>query len=655
MNPFNLTKSADMTDEMIHNFWVSSHLSIRSKISSRNPIFLLGGKGSGKTHLFRHYSYPLQKLRSTNQPVWNTIKENDKYLGIYYRCKGLQADRFSGKGYSAEVWREYFEYSFELTLGHELVYILGDLIENPSDGNIIASKISDLLDLKSQTLKDLEADIANLIRKLNRAISNTALGVKLQDNPHAKLLASRGDLIFGIPKIVTSQIPDFSTIPFIYLIDEIENFSEEHQIYVNTLIREKEPEVSFKIGCRRYGIKSKMTLSGGEELIEGSEKETIVLDDLYRESETKYFQFLLDLTKNRVEKSELSSIPDELEKLFTKPNYKWNSNFFRELVGKSKKNNSPHMEKFAKALAKTANSHEIIETLSCKEYPLLELVNIYNFQRYSRDSKYKSIKPIEIARKVASDCHGFINSDDTDRDTKTRLRLNHYQNNFAHRLSASYSNKSFYTGIDNIILMSEGMPRNFLQILKVIFDWGYQLDQNPLLNPKIPAFNDEVQSIAIRSSSQWFFDDIRECEDRSKLKESIRRLGELLKLNHYAELPKECSCISFSLHWDKLSKDSQSLINLAVDYSFIIKADDTPDKNHNSTGNKKYRISRMLCPLWDLPLASRGTKQLNEDEANIIWDSKNYDIEDFNMLRDKWEKETTYMLGERENDQGSLL
>ena len=286
---------------------------------------------------------------------------------------------------------------------------------------------------------------------------------------------------------------------------------------------------------------------------------------------------------------------------------------------------------------------------------MLELVNIYNFQKESRDSKSNLV---EVARSISDDCNNFIQSNivaELEQKTETRARLDYYKNNFVFKLSASYSNKSFYTGLESIILMSEGMPRNFLQILKLIFDWGYQLDKNPLLTPNTLAFNYEVQSIAIRSASQWFFDDIRECEDRSKLKESIRRLGELLKLNHYSDLPKECSCISFSLHWNKLSSSSQKLVNLAEDYSFIIRTYDTSDKNHSSTSNRKYRISRMLCPLWDLPLSSRGTKQFNEDEANIIWDSSKHEVADFNALRDKWEKETTYTINDIEYSQGSLL
>ena len=64
MNPFSLTKSADMPDELIHQLWVNVEwLQLATKIKALNPVFLEGAKGSGKTHFLRHFSYSLQKIR----------------------------------------------------------------------------------------------------------------------------------------------------------------------------------------------------------------------------------------------------------------------------------------------------------------------------------------------------------------------------------------------------------------------------------------------------------------------------------------------------------------------------------------------------------------------------------------------------------------
>jgi hypothetical protein len=69
-NPFGLTKANDLSDDQIQSLWVDiasqespTSLFSAGRFSSPMPTFILGGKGSGKTHLMRYASYPLQKLR----------------------------------------------------------------------------------------------------------------------------------------------------------------------------------------------------------------------------------------------------------------------------------------------------------------------------------------------------------------------------------------------------------------------------------------------------------------------------------------------------------------------------------------------------------------------------------------------------------------
>jgi len=60
-NPFNITKAMDLSDEQIDRFWVDlpgGHAEIGNPASPM-PMLISGGKGSGKTHLMRHYSFAL--------------------------------------------------------------------------------------------------------------------------------------------------------------------------------------------------------------------------------------------------------------------------------------------------------------------------------------------------------------------------------------------------------------------------------------------------------------------------------------------------------------------------------------------------------------------------------------------------------------------
>lgn len=68
-NPFNITKAVDFTDPEINRFFVdlpeSSYADI-IKPTSPMPMLIVGGKGSGKTHLMRYFSYDVQLMRNTD-------------------------------------------------------------------------------------------------------------------------------------------------------------------------------------------------------------------------------------------------------------------------------------------------------------------------------------------------------------------------------------------------------------------------------------------------------------------------------------------------------------------------------------------------------------------------------------------------------------
>src|SRR4051812_854641 len=89
-NPFNVTKAVDFSDAQIATTWVDFKAEEGGFFSLADPTspmprILLGGKGSGRTHLMRYYSATLQRLRHADDPQAVLA---DRYLGIYFRCSG---------------------------------------------------------------------------------------------------------------------------------------------------------------------------------------------------------------------------------------------------------------------------------------------------------------------------------------------------------------------------------------------------------------------------------------------------------------------------------------------------------------------------------------------------------------------------------------
>src|SRR5712691_10197900 len=135
-NPFSVTRAADFTDEQIHHYWVdladgSGGFSELIKPRSAMPMLILGGQGSGKTHIMRYLSFPLQQIRHTHDLV-NGIRQ-EGYLGIYMRCSGLNSARFRGKGQTEEVWVTVFAYYMELWLAQMAVNTCHEVVKDSED------------------------------------------------------------------------------------------------------------------------------------------------------------------------------------------------------------------------------------------------------------------------------------------------------------------------------------------------------------------------------------------------------------------------------------------------------------------------------------------------------------------------------------------
>ena len=135
-NPFSLTKANDLTDEQISSLWVDVEGDERfgtlfdaGRFTSPMPTFILGGKGSGKTHLMRYASFSLQRMRFLEQklPMVEGLGR-DGYVGIYVKCSGLATGRFQGKGQSDEAWVEIFSYYLELWLGQSILDVVAQIV-----------------------------------------------------------------------------------------------------------------------------------------------------------------------------------------------------------------------------------------------------------------------------------------------------------------------------------------------------------------------------------------------------------------------------------------------------------------------------------------------------------------------------------------------
>ena len=298
-NPFRITKSNNLTDAQIDEYWVTpdndEDAASLFRPESRMAMFILGGKGSGKSHLMRYYGYPLQKIRfaKRKQSIADGIG-TDGYVGIYALCKAMDAHRFSGKGQSIEKWSDLFAYYFELWITDRTLNLLAQLANEGSISSVledgILSSFVNLFDVAPRPLGSFD-DAREYLSEIRKEVDFAVNNVTMTGVLNVTIRCTRGRLLFGLPSIVEDMFLKFRSVTFIYLLDEFENFDDSQQAFINTLIREAEGPVSFKIGARLYGLRTTRILGTDELNREGSEYEIQRLDDRHRRDPKAYAEF----------------------------------------------------------------------------------------------------------------------------------------------------------------------------------------------------------------------------------------------------------------------------------------------------------------------------------------------------------------------------
>jgi hypothetical protein len=640
VNPFNVTKAVDFSDQQINDFWVdiqeSGGFKKVAKPLSPMSMLILGGKGSGKTHLMRYFSYPLQKIRSSGGAI-DGIRA-DRYVGIYMRCGGLNSGRFQNKGQTQEAWAAIFSYYMDLWLAQVVLAIVLDAF-GPADElreaeEIICADAWDLFESPPsshppRTLRDLADAFRDLQKELDHAINNCAITGELKID----VRATRGKLVFGIPQILERRLASLRDCLFVFLIDELENLSEEQQKYINTLIREKELPCSFKIGARLYGVKTFRTYSADEDNKEGSEFESVRLDELLRGNK-KYGLFARRLLVRRLcEHGYLSdsqpgqdALVESLDKWFEEfPQSKYaqaETAFVGDLYTEGRER--PYFValrrelkagiggRAAAGVASEADVTQIVDHLRCPDYPLLEKLNIFLLYRSWAGRK----NLLQSAKAIGEDCDSEVKG--TGRPKQYRLSLEHFKFDLLAQLRRDCGQQQVYCGLETFIVMSMGVPRNLLILLRHIISWAMFNGERPFKDRRLPITK-KSQLAGVLEGSEWFFGDARMigADGRDAL-DAVERLGTLMRTIRFSDKPVECSCTSFSCDVPESSDRARHVIDVAQKWSLLINVGHRQDKILDRR-DMHLQLNLMLSPKWDLAIRRRGALSLKPDEVNAVF------------------------------------
>ena len=227
------------------------------ELTTGRSCLLVGGRGSGKTTALRALSWEGQRhLNQTSPDTW-------AYYGVYYRADTNRVTAFRGPELDEDTWNRLFAHYFNLLLTERLLNFVDWYEDETHTRSILpphaCEDIATSLNIDSvQTTVDLTTRIKSARLRFEAYINNVAderpPPLSLQGAPIALLVEE------------LSTYPAFQGKLFFFIIDEYENFLDEQQRVVNTLLKHASSAYSFKIGVRELGFRQRTTLNAHEQL-----------------------------------------------------------------------------------------------------------------------------------------------------------------------------------------------------------------------------------------------------------------------------------------------------------------------------------------------------------------------------------------------------
>lgn len=626
-NPFDLNKASDFTDEEIAEQWVdlantSGGLVEILNPKSRMPMLLLGGKGSGKTHLMRYCSAPVQAARHFGDVAQAAIA--DGYLGVYITLDALNTDKFAREEPVEDHWTLVFAHYFELWLATSLLATLRDCARSQSltfrELDFVAAVI-ELFDVEPPTIPSNLDELLDHLTRTRKNIDNVVNNARLRgERPVFEITFSAGRLVFGVPELVSRYAPALDDVLFVYLIDEVENLTVDQQRFLNSLIRYRRGSATIRVGGRLYGMKTLETTGSGEPIRRGAEYERVVLDEILREHPTQYDGLVRRLVAKRLKRAGYTVAAEtDIDQYFEKIDNRdyWLS--VDNLLPQPRTNQrAPYYQKLARDLKSNLNLDEptIITVINALQVPN------HRFLEKAATFKYRKSWPsnpdcaVSLALEVGNQARALAQGDRDEGSDLAKL-ISHFSSDILAQLFHDYARRLPYAGFETMVELSQGITRNLLMNLKHIFRRSRFAGEEPFMSGVISI---KSQSDGVRDGASWFWEDAQPPSGGLQVRDAIENIAVLFRTVRLSHSPSECALCAFSVSLESLNETSRRTLNVAENWSYLVKLKEGRRNKNSNRIDALYQLGPMLAPRWEISEHRRGTIELQHDLANAILD-----------------------------------
>lgn len=603
-NPFEMDNANFMSVEEIGKLWLNPFEYFVSSVSESiiksdmTPSIFVGSRGSGKTMMFKYYSYYVQKvlLKKERKRIIETFKLEDSFLAIYIRFEDYELKLFEDE--SGNFDQRLFTHFFELYIANKYIDILDDLFKEGElqISNDFYKKICKMLGIKYVvSINDLGEKLREKLDYVFTYLDMKRLSIK-SEFKEIKLFRLK-ELSFGLIDTIWELIPDLNKVKFALFIDEYENFFEPQQKTINQMVKFSncgiESKVTIKIGTRSSRLKTIATISDEELLKEGRDYREVkmnsfVVSNAERRKHKEFFSNIANLRLKHLDDISENSILALLGK---------SEDFEKEALDTIQGKDATHFN-----LLNQQDSN-IINYLSYPPNPLYEMMNILLFNR----NKLK-LEEIKLAME------GYINKAYKNGDKLAIKYKNDYSNKYKltllFLLLSHYKSKKKFYSFDTIYKLSSGIPSIYLRLCYKIFQRALFTDRKELLqNGRIAS---TIQDSAIHEIASIELDHALKVDVR--LYYLVNNIGNIFKKLTKDKNARYPETNQFVLNIN--NPEYIKLVDLALRESIIL---EKPNIQQEKIGGRKSRIfvlNRIFSPLYDISYRTRGGySEVFDDDA----------------------------------------
>src|ERR1017187_5383223 len=606
-NPFTVAKADNFGRDEIVRLWAEPPNAWADILPSGTSTarILVGGKGCGRTHIMRYHA--ITSLEDAGRP-------NTPSLAFWIPLSGLTASKYSGKGWDALSWTRVFGYALELYVAQHVLHAILEA-DLPVAESVLARAVFSALQLESRRRPTTLRGLSRLLMALQVEVSSATNRVPIDPNAVIQIRAEPGHLVMALANGLRSANPNWREARILYMFDEFELIPTELQTYLQSLLRESTVVATVIIGSRHHGLRTYRTLTGEENRV-GSEFTRIELDRINAERPRVYRRFAKLLIVRRLAPTHMPALvargtdDKQLDWLHAKlqPMPRLSplapASQFTFLSDESR--SRPYFGRLMTQLRDSGHSSvadAVFALLCAPQHPLLEKANILLFYRAWSSSPEPNL--LDAAEEFQADSSRVIPRTHPMPGDRSEV-FDKYLEDLTAQLYRDGGRTLPYAGLDTFIDMSEGHPRNLLNLFSHTFDAALFRDEVPF-GPN--AISIDTQTRGAKAASDWFIDDVvGPGDDARAVTRFLDNLGNLMRELRFSDKPYESSCSAFSVDLGACGDETRRVLDLATGWSLLVPL---PHKDKNSKRIiTKFQISGMIAPRWDLPIHRRGTLSL---------------------------------------------